>query len=145
MKISEQGVNLIKRYEGFRAKAYQCSAGVWTIGYGSTSNVYPELTITEQQAGERLRNDIEHAELVVNLRVIVLLNQCQFDSLVSFVFNIGKTGFEKSEMLACLNAGDYLNAANQFLRWNKVGGNVVYGLVKRREEEKRMFEKETNI
>lgn len=98
MKTSEKAYSLIRQFEGLRLMAYQCPAGVWTIGYGHTSGVAPGMVVTKEQAEEFLRQDISTAENIVNAEC-QSLRQCQFDAMVSFVFNIGGGNFRKSTLL----------------------------------------------
>jgi lysozyme len=141
MRISDNGLELIKSFEGLYLKAYLCPAKVWTIGYGHTGNVKPGDVITRQQADELLRQDVEEFVAIVNTAVKVPLTQNQFDSLVSFVYNVGADAFRKSTLLRKLNAGDYAGAAQEFDRWNKARGVVLPGLVKRRKKERELFER----
>ncbi|MMZ51657.1 Lysozyme RrrD [compost metagenome] len=140
MNISDKGLKLIQSFEGFREKAYLCPAGVWTIGYGHTKNVYPGQVSSMHDATMRLQWDAGNAERVVRQNVNVQLSQNQFDALVSFVFNLGERNFVQSTLLKYLNAGDYASAANQLLRWNKADGRVLPGLTRRRRAEKELFE-----
>lgn len=139
MHISERGLNLIKQFEGFSAKAYKCPAGVWTIGYGHTKNVKPDDLITQYQASELLRFDVLSSEGVINRLVTKTLNQAQFDACVSFVFNVGSGNFQKSTLLKKINAGDYIGAANEFPKWVYANKKKFAGLVKRRQAEKDLF------
>lgn len=139
MKISQGGINLIKRFEGLKLKAYKCSAGVLSIGYGSTKGVYEGMEITEQEADNLLRTDLLIAEGAVDQLVTYPLSQLQFDALVSFVFNCGSGNFKKSTLLKQINRGEILPAAEQFLKWVKAGGKTLPGLVKRREAEREIF------
>lgn len=139
MKISETGLNLIKRFEGFRAEAYKCAAGVWTIGYGHTNGVKKGMIIDELKAETFLMIDVQKCEYAINTLVKTELNQNQFDALVSFIYNVGTEKFTKSTMLKFLNAGHFPLAAGQFDRWNKVKGVVCQGLVNRRKAEKELF------
>lgn len=139
MKTSNAGIALIKQAEGIKLKAYQCPAGVWTIGHGTTRNVKPGMTITMQQAQDMLIEDVRTFERAVESAVKVPLNQNQFDALVSFVYNIGIGAFQKSTLLGYLNAGAYGAAAGQFGRWVKAGGVTLNGLVKRRAAEAQLF------
>ena len=145
MKISKNGIKIIKELEGFKTNAYQCSSGVWTIGYGHTQNVQKNDTCSLEEATEFLMQDIEIAQHAVNTLVKVELNQNQFDALVSFVYNIGvgskvrKKGFAGSTMLAFLNAGHFPLAAGQFDRWVYSKSEISKGLVKRRKKEKELF------
>lgn len=142
MKTSETGLNLIKKFEGFRAEAYKCPAGVWTIGYGHTNGVKKGMVIDELKAETFLMIDVQKFEYAINTSVKVKLNQNQFDALVSFVYNVGTGAFKKSTMLKFLNAGHFPLAAGQFDRWNKSKGVVYQGLVNRRKAEKELFLKE---
>ena len=92
MKISQNGINLIKGFEGLFLDAYQCEAGVWTIGYGHTKDVQPGQRINEKQAEEYLKEDLRRFVNAVNNKnnVPQKLNQNQFDALVSFAFNLGE-------------------------------------------------------
>lgn len=140
MKISKNGLNLIKSFEGLELKAYKDAVGVWTIGYGSTgSHVTPNQTITEKQAEDLLLRDVSRFEIGVSNAVKVPLTQSQFDALVSFSFNVGLANLESSTLLRKLNAKDYKGAANELPRWNKAGGKVLNGLTRRREAEKALF------
>ena len=141
MQLSEKGKALIKKYEGLRLCAYKCPAGVWTIGYGHTADVLEGQKISEKQADEFFDKDIKQFEDAVNSLVKVPLKQGQFDALVSFVYNVGKTAFANSTLLKLLNQKKYTAAANQFTRWVYANGKKLQGLVKRREEEKFLFEK----
>lgn len=140
-KTSQQGIDLIKKWEGFRAKAYLCPAQVWTIGYGHTGNVSPGQTISKVKAEELLRLDVERFERTVNEKVKVDLNQNQFDALVSFTYNIGSSAFTKSTLLRLLNQLKYQAAAMQFHRWVRGGGQKLPGLVSRRQDEYNLFTK----
>lgn len=140
MQISKAGLDLIKQFEGLYLKAYRCPAGVPTIGYGHTAGVAMGQTITQQQADDYLRRDVRQFERAVERLVKVPLTQGQFDALVSFAFNLGEGALAQSTLLRLLNAGDYAGAAAQFDRWNKAGGRVLPGLVRRRAAERALFE-----
>ena len=105
MKTSNKGIDLIKKYEGFRAKAYKCPADKWTIGYGHTLNVKSTDVIDKAQAEVFLRQDVEFAEKEVN-RHNLNINQNQFDALVSFVFNLGVGNFARSTLLRKIKSKD---------------------------------------
>lgn len=140
MQISKAGLDLIKQFEGLYLKAYRCPAGVPTIGYGHTAGVAMGQTITQQQADDYLRRDVRQFERAVARLVTVPLTQGQFDALVSFAFNLGEGALAQSTLLRLLNAGDYAGAAAQFDRWNKAGGRVLPGVVRRRAAERALFE-----
>lgn len=144
MRVSENGINLIKQFEGCRLTAYQDSVGVWTIGYGWTQPVDGKpvgkgMTITQQKADDLLKQGVIQYENGVTNLVIVPLNQNQFDALVDFAYNLGVNALKESTLLKKLNAGDYAGAANEFTKWNKAGGKELAGLMRRREAEKSLF------
>lgn len=144
MRVSENGINLIKQFEGCRLTAYQDSVGVWTIGYGWTQPVDGKpvgkgMTITQQKADDLLKQGVIQYENGINSLVKVQLNQNQFDALVDFAYNLGVNALKGSTLLKKLNAGDYAGAANEFTKWNKAGGKELAGLTRRREAEKSLF------
>lgn len=144
MQISYNGINTLKEYEGFRAKAYLDSAGVPTIGFGTIKidgkPVELGMECTKEQAEQWLYKDLAWAQTSVNQMVRVQLAQNQYDALVSFVYNEGQTQFSKSTLLRKLNLQDYIGAAKEFDKWVYAGGAVVKGLVTRRRLERDMFE-----
>lgn len=140
MKISKQGLELIKEFEGVRLESYKCPAGIWTIGIGHTSaagapDVKPGMKITLQEAYDILNRDLDQYEDAVNKFVKVPLTQNQFDALVSFVYNVGVGAFQKSTLLKKLNAGQYNAVPNELMKWTKAGGKELPGLVRRRRAE----------
>lgn len=140
MNISEEGVRLIKQFEGCRLTAYQDSVGVWTCGWGTTGpDVKEGVTFTHEQAEKRLRNHLELVEQCVNRCVTVSITQGQFDALCSFVYNLGCGNLMNSTLLKKLNRGDRAGAAAEFPRWVRAGGKVLRGLIARREAEQAMF------
>lgn len=144
MKISKNGLQLIKQFEGLKLKAYDDGVGVWTIGYGtirypSATKVRRNDTITEEQAEAYLLHDVSRFENAVNKLVKVRLTQNQFDALVSFTYNLGESNLGASTLLRKLNAGNYTEAAKEFARWNKAGGKVMTGLTRRRAAEHDLF------
>ena len=139
LTTSANGRKLIESFEGCRLEAYQDQRGIWTIGYGSTQGVKQGDVITHAQADDKLAADLQTAEHTVNYGVHVPLNQNQFDALVSLTFNIGSGNFLHSELRDLLNSGQYLGAANQFLAWDKTGGQINAGLLRRRNAERALF------
>lgn len=142
MRVSQKGIDLIKKFEGIRLTAYTCPAGVLTIGYGHTGpDVKPGMRITEQEAEKLLWSDTESAQQTVSSFVNTKLNQNEYDALVSFTFNVGPTAFVNSTLLRLLNHNaDRKIVAGEFGRWVKAGDDKpVPGLVRRREEEKKLF------
>lgn len=139
MKTSQAGHELIKRFEGIRLVAYDDGVGVWTIGVGHTKGVKRGDVVTMEQADQFLSEDLVEAEAAVNRCVKVPLEQCQFDALASWTFNLGAGSLSGSTMLKRLNEGDKDSAADEMLKWTRVGGRVLQGLVKRRIAERIMF------
>ena len=140
MKISKEGLALIKKFEGCELEAYKCAAGVWTIGYGSTKSVKEGDTINQEEADNLLLHEMEEYEGYINNMVTVDLKQNEFDALVSWVFNLGPANLKASTLLKVLNAKDYEGVPAQIKRWNKAGGKVLQGLIRRREAESLLFE-----
>ena len=137
MKISKRGIDLIKHFEGLRLEAYRCPADVPTIGYGHTLGVKMGDRITQDQAEELLRKDLAIFERGVNKAVTALITQGQYDSLVSFAYNLGLGALLGSTLLRKLNAGE--DASGEFCRWVNAGGRRLDGLVRRREAERVLF------
>ena len=134
-----EGLALIKKFEGCELEAYQCSAGVWTIGYGHTKDVVEGMTITQEEAEQMLVDELHEYESYINKYVTVALSQNQFDALVSWVYNLGPANLSASTMLKVLNSGEYEDVPAQMKRWNKAGGKVLEGLIRRREAEACLF------
>ncbi|MEG2553636.1 MAG: lysozyme [Hafnia sp.] len=144
MEMSKNGLALLKSFEGCELTAYQDSVGVWTIGYGWTQPVNGKpvskgMTITQDTADSLLCSGVVQYEKGVTGLVKVEVNQNQFDALVDFAYNLGVKALEGSTLLKKLNAGDYAGAADEFPKWNKAGGKVLNGLVKRRAAERSLF------
>ncbi len=137
--INQTGLALIKQYEGCKLTAYVCPAGVLTIGYGSTGkHVKPGMTITEAEAEKLLRDDLARFEEGVE-KFCPVATENQFAALVSFAFNVGIEALRTSTLRRLHNEGKYAEAAEQFKRWNKGGGRVLPGLVKRRAAEAQLY------
>lgn len=141
MTINQDGLNLIKSFEGLYLDAYIDPVGIRTIGYGHTQGVYEGMTITEAEAEELLRQDLADAEAAVSSDLVeVSLNSDRFSALVSFTFNVGSQAFADSTLLRHLNQGDFQGAADQFRVWNKGdGGQELAGLTRRRNAERALF------
>lgn len=139
MRTSEDGLDIIREFEGLRLSAYPdpgTGAEPWTIGYGHTGDdVFPGMRITRAEADTLLRRDVAHAEDAVRDLVKAPLAQHQFDALVSFCFNCGRGALAKSALLRKLNRGDYDAVPAELARWAKAGGRVLPGLVRRRKAE----------
>ncbi len=146
MRPSDDCIELIKRFEGFRDKPYCCPGGQPTIGYGACYYAdgqrvtMRDSAITRDDAETLLRATVARVWGSVQGMVHVTLTQGQVDALTMLAYNIGETAFYQSTLLRKLNAGDYAGAGAEFSRWNKGGGVVLSGLKKRRALERRMFE-----
>lgn len=146
MKISEQGIEFIKKEEGVVLTAYQCEAGVWTIGYGHTAYVRKGDVITKEYAEKLLKQDLKTFEdevsKILTERKIKLL-QHQYDMLVSFAFNTGLVALRTSTLLKKISKEDFEGAAKEFPRWVWVTQNGVKKqsevLKGRREREQKIF------
>lgn len=140
MKINEAGLALIRQFEGCRLKAYKCPAGVWTIGYGWTHGVKPGDHWTQEQAEKMLIQGLDQYENAVQSAIgLNKTTNNQFSAFVSICYNIGVGNFVKSSMLRHHKTGDYAKAANAFLLWNKAGGKVLNGIIKRRQAERALY------
>lgn len=140
-KMNAAGMRILKECEGLYLNSYKCPAGVWTIGYGCTKGIRPGMTISEAEAEEMLRKELTEFEKGVE-RILshIPLNENQFSALVSLTYNCGMEPItEGMTIRRKLEARDYRGAAEGFLLWNKGGGRVLPGLVKRREMERKLF------
>jgi len=149
LTLSDNGLELLKQLEGFRAIPYRDAAGLWTVGYGhkvvpGDGVVVPGDCITSLQASKFLIKDTTRAVDCVNNCVTSNINQNQFDALVLFAYNVGASALQNSTLLKLVNEGDYSGAAGQFLLWDKahVQGQFIElaGLKNRRTAEKTLFE-----
>ena len=139
MTASPYSLLLIRQFEGLRLTAYRCPSGIWTIGYGHTSNVHKGDTITQSQADEYLRQDIEPIEAYLNNQQLNI-SQNQFDALTSLIFNIGIPAFSRSTLLKLIKANpDDPAITAQFLRWIYSDGKPLPGLQRRRTEEAKLY------
>lgn len=146
-RISDVGLTLIKKHEGWRAHWYRDPVNIWTIGWGTTGHVQgvqhphsPADPITKEMGEDLLLRALRHAEEAIHDYVTVPLTQGQHDALVSFIYNVGVGAFRRSTLLKHLNAGDPKAAAREFGRWVYAGGEVWDGLVHRRTAERKLFE-----
>lgn len=142
MITSDKGIEMIKSLEGRCLQAYKCSAGVWTIGYGHTAGVSAGDKITEQKAEQLLREDLLVVEEALNRAVTSTLQQCQFDALVSFAFNVGTGNLRRSTLLKVVNdtPDAVLRIRSEFAKWVYVGNLKSNGLILRRHKEADMYE-----
>ena len=140
IRTSEDGLNLIKRYEGCEPRMYYCPAGKATIGYGhlcigKEKEYFKDKTMTEMEMTNLLKRDVGFAEAAIRRYVKVSLTQGQYDALVSFIFNLGAGAFRSSTLLRVLNRGSYGECPRQINRWTRASGRVLLGLVRRRAAE----------
>lgn len=140
MTYSKSGLALTEQFEGCRLVAYLDQAGHPTIGYGHTAGVQLGDTCTEAQADTWLAQDIAWAANEVNRVVKVTLTQPEFDALTDWIFNVGIGNAQSSTLLNLLNQGQFILAAAEFDKWDHAGGQVVAGLLRRRQAETNEFE-----
>jgi len=140
MKISEDGLELIKKFEGCETTAYQDSVGVWTIGFGHTKGVEEGQTCSIEDAESMLADEMDEYEGYINNMVKVDLQQHEFDALVAWVYNLGPTNLGESTMLKVLNGGQFDRVPEEMNRWTRAGGKILEGLVRRRQAESLMFQ-----
>jgi lysozyme len=144
MRMSADGLALVKEFEGLRLKAYKCPAAVWTIGYGHTSAagapiVSADMLISKENAEEILQRDMVQYEDGVRKLVTVGLTQGQFDALVDFAYNAGVGALQKSTLLKKVNAEKFDEVPAEFMKWTKGGGKELPGLVRRRRAEVKLW------
>jgi len=137
---SRSGLQLTEHFEGCKLIGYLDVKGIPTNGFGHTGpDVYESQVITQEQANAWLLQDVQNAVNHVNSLVSVPLTQDEFNALIDFAFNCGCEAFAGSTMLRLLNAGDYKNSALEFTKWDKAGGRIVAGLLRRRISEEEEF------
>ena len=145
MSVNQATIDLIKRFEGCKLTAYQDIVGIWTIGYGTTAmaglGIEPAkgMTITHERAEDLLRQGVEKFATTVDAMITTKVNQNERGACVCLAYNIGPNAFAKSTVLRELNVGHKDKAAAAFRMWNKAGGEVIKGLVNRREAEIKLF------
>lgn len=138
-------IDFIKAHEGCRLTAYTDSVGVWTVGWGSTGHqIVKGIVWTQEEADERLASDVAKVESSVRrLLNDAVLSTEQMAALISFTYNLGEGALASSQLLICIQHGDFLGAAKQFERWSHAGGKELKGLLQRRFEEAVLFLKGT--
>jgi lysozyme len=146
MKLSQSGYDLIKEFEGLSLKPYKCSAGVPTIGYGSTYYengvrvTMSDVPITKERAFDLLKINASRFAIKVDNLLKKPVTQNQFNALVSFAYNVGSGALASSTLLKLVNNNpNDANIAKEFLKWNKAGGNAVKGLTNRRIKESALY------
>lgn len=145
--LGQNGLSVLKHFEGLKTEAYLCTSKVWTIGYGHTQGVKPGMKITELKAEELLKQDISQFEKDVNNLLKVPVSQNQFDALVCFAFNVGSDidqdltpeGLGDSTLLKRVNMMDFVGASQEFHKWIRSAGEISNGLIRRRKAESILF------
>jgi lysozyme len=135
--ITQQGIDLIKRFEGFSANVYICPAGYPTIGYGHVLKEGEDFSkgISKHQAEILLRQNAQIAERAVLRLISVPLTDGQFDALVSFTYNLGGGALQRSTVRCVINRGEHSEVPRQLMRWVWADGRKLKGLIRRREAE----------
>jgi lysozyme len=161
MKVSEEGLKLLKHHEGFRKKPYLCAAKIWTIGYGhalyadqmripstpegmAARKAFPlkpedNRVWSVEEIDELLVKDVAKFERAVERFISVPLRQCEFDAVISATYNLGPGWLQRSQVRQKINRGDKKGAMESLLKYNKGGGVVLKGLDNRRKDEKALF------
>lgn len=138
--MSEIALDIIKKWEGYKAYPYQDAVGVWTIGYGTTEGVGPHSRpVTQDQAEQHIIREMVKIQVDIDTLVDVPLSENQNAALISFIYNLGVGNFRSSTLLRKLNKGNYYGAAREFDRWIYAGGKVLTGLINRRKDEANLF------
>jgi len=143
--VNQAGMDLIKRWEGCKLKAYKDVAGVWTVGYGLTSaagfiEVGPDTVLTQEEADWYLEQAVNKYADGIRSAITAPINENQFAAFVSLAYNVGIAGVRRSSAVRHFNAGHLDKVPRAIRAWNKAGGRVVQGLVNRREAEVKLFQ-----
>lgn len=144
-EVLAQADKVVEEFEGFSPAPYRCPAGVWTIGFGSTRDAqgHPVCATTPhidvEAARSLVERDLQAALMVVQGSLSEPLEAPQEAALVDFVYNLGSGNFKSSTLLRKLNAGDLEGAAAEFDKWDRANGQVLAGLLRRREAERKLF------
>ena len=142
MEVTQVGIDLIKKYEGFSAKIYLCPAGKATIGYGHkilAGEKFPPQGISTEIAENMLKQDVKVAESAINRLVKAEISNNQFDALASFTYNLGTKALETSTLLRLINENNPQSAASEFSKWVFADGKAQNGLKNRRKAEMALF------
>lgn len=145
MKISDEGIKLIKHFEGVRNRPYRDSIGLWTVGVGHLIEGGRQLpqswdrTFTDTEVDALLKSDLGRFERSIGMLIKVPLRQCEYDSICSFVFNLGAGTLQRSTLRQKLNRGDKEGAAKEILKYCRAGGKILKGLQLRRQAEYNLF------
>jgi len=146
MEINKAGRDLIKRFEGCKLKAYKCPAGLWTISWGLT--FYPDGTkvkegdvITQQQAEDYFNAIVDDFAKKVDALIKSNVTDNNFSALVSFAYNVGMGNFQRSTLLRKVNSNPKdATILAEFKKWTRANGEVLKGLVRRRDAEAKLYE-----
>ena len=142
--VTEAGLDLIKRFEGFSPKIYICPAGYPTIGYGHVVLAHEQDQfaggVTQAEATELLRKDVRIAERAVLRLISVPLTDGQFDALVSFTFNLGAGALQRSTLRLKVNRGEHDGVPAELMKWVWAAGKTLPGLVRRRRLESILYQ-----
>lgn len=146
MEVNKAGRDLIKKFEGCKLRAYKCPAGLWTIGYGNTfyedgTKVKEGDVITQQRAEQLFDIIVDDFAKKVDVLVKSNVSENNFSALVSFTFNVGLGNFQRSTLLRKVNANPKdATIPAEFRKWVRANGEVLKGLVRRREAEAKLYE-----
>lgn len=133
MRTTQEGIDLIKRFESFRAEKYVCPAGYPTIGWGHVIRLGEDLQEISEAEGETLLfGDITKTERAMERLIKVPLGDCQWDALVSFTFNVGSGALQRSTLRQKVNREEHAEVPDEFVKWIYAGGRPLRGLVRRR-------------
>lgn len=141
--MTDRGIELIKRFEGFSPAVYICPAGYPTIGYGHV--VMPEekerfkAGITKEEAEDLLITDLMRFEKRIKPLIKVEITEPMLDAIISFSYNTGIGAFQRSTLRQKLNRGEFMDTADEFLKWTYAGGQRLRGLLLRRQAERELF------
>jgi lysozyme len=140
--ITQNSIDIIKRFEGFSSTVYICPAGYPTIGYGHVVLDHEDFSkgVSKRQAEILLRKDAQIAERAVLRLITVPLTDGQFDALVSFTYNLGGGALQRSTLRRVINRGDHYDVPRQLMRWVWADGKKLKGLIRRREAEADLYQ-----
>lgn len=145
MNVNSATLALIKEFEGCKLTAYKDAVGIWTIGHGTTAaaglGITPKagMTISQDEADRLLLAGLDKFGASIRPAITAPINENEWGAFLSLAYNIGPSAFKKSSALRKFNAGDKAGAASAIMLWNKAGGKVLKGLVRRREAERALF------
>ena len=135
MNIGKEGIALIKEFEGCKLEAYKCPAGILTIGYGQTKGIKQGMKWTQQEADDNLLETcIRVIDEVIKASPILILEDINKQAAIAdFVYNLGITNYNRSKLKLRINQKNWVSAVTEIKKWNKAGGDVLAGLVRRRQ------------